>query len=200
MNPEGDIFNHANVHFWEYSQVRCAALCCAGPAHPAAAEGSRPARCTRLAVRWPHPPPMACPCSPATTPWASSRAPAPTSCCAPRPSSRWAGTGCLSVCGKGLAGAHPAQCRSASRPVYRMGCFGCRHTQTKALATWTIGSLFWGQGVCGKPHPSTYQTSSCRRCPLQAGWFPEWTLTEDFALGIELKKLNWQASGQAPQG
>lgn len=27
---------------------------------------------------------------------------------------------------------------------------------------------------------------------LQAGWFPEWTLTEDFALGIELKKLNWQ--------
>ncbi|PRW56955.1 Six-hairpin glycosidase [Chlorella sorokiniana] len=41
----------------------------------------------------------------------------------------------------------------------------------------------------------------------QAGWFPEWTLTEDFALGIELKKLNWQcryvdeylAIGEAPE-
>ncbi len=29
----------------------------------------------------------------------------------------------------------------------------------------------------------------------QAGWFPEWTLTEDFALGIELKKLKWQVRG-----
>jgi len=40
----------------------------------------------------------------------------------------------------------------------------------------------------------------------EAGWFPEWTLTEDFALGIELKKLGWQcryvneylAIGEAP--
>jgi cellulose synthase/poly-beta-1,6-N-acetylglucosamine synthase-like glycosyltransferase len=39
-----------------------------------------------------------------------------------------------------------------------------------------------------------------------AGWFPEWTLTEDFALGIELKRRNWQcryvdeylALGEAP--
>lgn len=42
---------------------------------------------------------------------------------------------------------------------------------------------------------------------MQAGWFPEWTLTEDFALGIELKKLSWQcryvseylAVGEAPE-
>ncbi len=26
MNPEGDIFNHANVHFWEYSQTGYDAL------------------------------------------------------------------------------------------------------------------------------------------------------------------------------
>lgn len=40
----------------------------------------------------------------------------------------------------------------------------------------------------------------------EAGWFPEWTLTEDFALGIELKKRGWQcryvneylAIGEAP--
>ena len=40
-----------------------------------------------------------------------------------------------------------------------------------------------------------------------AGWFPEWTLTEDFALGIELKKRGWQcryvseylAIGEAPE-
>ena len=39
-----------------------------------------------------------------------------------------------------------------------------------------------------------------------AGWFPEWTLTEDFALGIELKRRKWQcryvdeylALGEAP--
>ena len=39
-----------------------------------------------------------------------------------------------------------------------------------------------------------------------AGWFPEWTLTEDFALGIELKRRGWQcryvdqylAVGEAP--
>ena len=37
------------------------------------------------------------------------------------------------------------------------------------------------------PHPPHLHSP----CP-QAGWFPEWTLTEDFALGIELKKLNWQ--------
>jgi len=41
----------------------------------------------------------------------------------------------------------------------------------------------------------------------EAGWFPEWTLTEDFALGIELKKRGWQcryvdeylAVGEAPE-
>lgn len=40
----------------------------------------------------------------------------------------------------------------------------------------------------------------------EAQWFPEWTLTEDFALGIELKKKGWQccyvdeylAVGEAP--
>lgn len=40
----------------------------------------------------------------------------------------------------------------------------------------------------------------------EAGWFPDWTLTEDFALGIELKRRNWQcryvdeylALGEAP--
>jgi cellulose synthase/poly-beta-1,6-N-acetylglucosamine synthase-like glycosyltransferase len=40
-----------------------------------------------------------------------------------------------------------------------------------------------------------------------AGWFPEWTLTEDFALGIELKRRKWQcryvdeylALGEAPE-
>jgi cellulose synthase/poly-beta-1,6-N-acetylglucosamine synthase-like glycosyltransferase len=40
-----------------------------------------------------------------------------------------------------------------------------------------------------------------------AGWFPEWTLTEDFALGIELKRAGWQcryvdeylAIGEAPE-
>jgi cellulose synthase/poly-beta-1,6-N-acetylglucosamine synthase-like glycosyltransferase len=45
------------------------------------------------------------------------------------------------------------------------------------------------------------------RLPPQAGWFPEWTLTEDFALGIELKRLGWQcryvseylAVGEAPE-
>lgn len=39
-----------------------------------------------------------------------------------------------------------------------------------------------------------------------AGWFPEWTLTEDFAMGIELKRRDWQcryvdeylAVGEAP--
>ena len=36
--------------------------------------------------------------------------------------------------------------------------------------------------------------------PLQAGFFPEWTLTEDFALGIELKKLNWQVGGPGGLG
>lgn len=37
------------------------------------------------------------------------------------------------------------------------------------------------------------QSSRSHHSPAaQAGWFPEWTLTEDFALGIELKKLNWQ--------
>ena len=41
----------------------------------------------------------------------------------------------------------------------------------------------------------------------EAGWFPEWTLTEDFALGIELKRRGWQCSyvdeflaiGEAPE-
>lgn len=41
----------------------------------------------------------------------------------------------------------------------------------------------------------------------EAGWFPEWTLTEDFALGIELKRRGWQcryvdeylAVGEAPE-
>lgn len=40
----------------------------------------------------------------------------------------------------------------------------------------------------------------------ESGWFPEWTLTEDFALGIELKRRGWQcryvdeylAVGEAP--
>ena len=45
------------------------------------------------------------------------------------------------------------------------------------------------------------------RAFADAGWFPEWTLTEDFALGIELKKRQWQcryvqeylAIGEAPE-
>lgn len=45
------------------------------------------------------------------------------------------------------------------------------------------------------------------RAFLHAGGFPEWTLTEDFALGIELKKRKWQcryveeylAIGEAPE-
>lgn len=45
------------------------------------------------------------------------------------------------------------------------------------------------------------------RAFADAGWFPEWTLTEDFALGIELKKRYWQcryvqeylAIGEAPE-
>ncbi|RMZ57138.1 hypothetical protein APUTEX25_003595 [Auxenochlorella protothecoides] len=44
------------------------------------------------------------------------------------------------------------------------------------------------------------------RAFADAGWFPEWTLTEDFALGIELKRRYWQcryvqeylAIGEAP--
>lgn len=48
--------------------------------------------------------------------------------------------------------------------------------------------------------PRLHATATCNLSPTpipappapQAGWFPEWTLTEDFALGIELKKLNWQ--------
>lgn len=44
------------------------------------------------------------------------------------------------------------------------------------------------------------------RAFCDAGWFPEWTLTEDFALGIELKRRGWQcryvdeylAVGEAP--
>jgi hypothetical protein len=44
------------------------------------------------------------------------------------------------------------------------------------------------------------------RAFADAGWFPEWTLTEDFALGIELKRRGWQcryvdaylAVGEAP--
>lgn len=42
----------------------------------------------------------------------------------------------------------------------------------------------------------------------ECGWSPTWTLTEDFALGMELKKRNWQcrymreflAVGEAPIG
>ena len=87
LNPGGDIFNHANVHFWEYTQVGGQRAGLGGRAFEqrARAEARRPARL-------PHPAARAAPCapSPATTLWASSRAPAPTSSYAPRPSSRHA--------------------------------------------------------------------------------------------------------------
>jgi Glycosyl transferase family group 2 len=47
------------------------------------------------------------------------------------------------------------------------------------------------------------------RAALQeAGWTPQWTLTEDFALGLEMKKHGWHcrylreylATGEAPDG
>ena len=42
----------------------------------------------------------------------------------------------------------------------------------------------------------------------QAGWTPTWTLTEDFALGMEMKRYGWHcrylnqylAFGEAPDG
>ena len=42
----------------------------------------------------------------------------------------------------------------------------------------------------------------------QAGWTPTWTLTEDFALGMEMKRYGWHcrylnkylAVGEAPDG
>ena len=45
-------------------------------------------------------------------------------------------------------------------------------------------------------------------CSQQAGWTPTWTLTEDFALGMEMKRYGWHcrylneylAVGEAPDG
>jgi hypothetical protein len=63
-----------------------------------------------------------------------------------------------------------------------------------------ISGLLWVGYGCGANagpvaillHTQTDYVNVIRE--WQAGWFPEWTLTEDFALGIELKKLSWQVS------
>jgi cellulose synthase/poly-beta-1,6-N-acetylglucosamine synthase-like glycosyltransferase len=79
---------------------------------------------------------------------------------------------------------------------------GCRHGCRCAAVD--------GGASPGRALISPFPPPPCATPPskhTQAGWFPEWTLTEDFALGIELKKLQWQCRyvseylviGEAPE-
>ncbi|PSC71157.1 Six-hairpin glycosidase [Micractinium conductrix] len=122
LNPGGDIFNHANVHFWDYTQPGYDALgliSCTG---------------TNFLIR-------------------------------------------AKAFSQVYLGMESAGADAAARACSMLNC--------------------QPHMVLPNPPPA----------PLQAGFFPEWTLTEDFALGIELKKLNWQcryvpeylAIGEAPE-